>query len=267
VIAVVGVGLIGGSFALAMREAGYPGPIVGVSSPQTLETAIGLGVIDEGLPLNEACAEADLVYLATPISKIIELLTEIDHFVRPGALITDAGSTKAAIAEQAARHIKRGRFVGGHPMAGKETHGVQSAEAGLFRERPYVLTSPDAQLEEWVHGIGARLVHLSPEEHDRRVALISHLPQLMSTAFASLVTDEAAVAGPAARDFSRLALSTYEIWKDIIETNEMEIDRVLGLFEQQIATLRRKIRDGEDLSAAFEKAAEGAKAIRQVGQR
>ena len=155
-IAIVGVGLIGGSFALALRQAGYSGKIIGVSSPATTRTALARGVIDEALPLAAAAAQADVIYLSQPIEKILETLDVIDPLVRPGTLITDAGSTKLAIIERAAAKIKRGRFVGGHPMAGKETRGVEAAEATLFRGRPYVLTSADPELEAWIEKIGVK---------------------------------------------------------------------------------------------------------------
>src|SRR5262249_13872652 len=142
------------------------------------------------------------------------------------ALITDAGSTKAAICERAKR-LKRGRFVGGHPMAGKETRGVEEAEGDLFQSRPYILTSREPELERWIERIGSRVVFLDPAEHDRLMAVVSHLPQLLSTALASAIGDEpgaAEVAGPSALQMTRLALSAYDIWGDIIATNAPSID-------------------------------------------
>ena len=268
-IAIAGVGLIGGSFALAVRQAGYPGRIVGVSSPRTVRAALERGVIDEALPLAEATAQADIVYLAQPISKILETLDVIDPLVRPGTLITDAGSTKLAIVERAAQRIRRGRFVGGHPMAGKETRGVEAAEATLFRGYPYVLTSPDAELEGWIEKIGAKLVRLDPAEHDRRVALVSHLPQLISTALADMIGDapeSALVAGPSAVQLTRLALSPYDIWRDIISTNADAIDAAVGAFIARLEELRAALRNpGPEgtLHDAFERAARAAAEIRQ----
>src|SRR5579872_3779686 len=147
VVSVVGVGLIGGSLALALRKAGFAGKIIGVSSPETVRAALDRGVIDEALPLRDAATQSDLIYLAQPIQRILATLDEIDAHVSPGTLITDAGSTKAAIVARAGKRIRCGRFVGGHPMAGKQTRGVAEAEADLFRDRPYVLTSHDADLE------------------------------------------------------------------------------------------------------------------------
>src|SRR5204863_92265 len=130
----------------------------------------------------------------------IETLGVLDTDV----LVTDAGSTKAVICETA-RKLKRGRFVGGHPMAGKESRGVEEADADLFRGRPYVLTSREPELETWIERIGSRLVLLEPAEHDRQVAFVSHLPQLLSTTLASVLAGKEQVAGPAAADLTRLA--------------------------------------------------------------
>src|SRR5581483_7055270 len=131
VASIVGVGLIGGSFALALRKAGFKGKIIGVSSPETVKVALERGVIDEAMPLRDAAGQSDLIYLAQPIERILATLDEIDPHVYPGTLITDAGSTKAAIVARAAKRVRRGRFIGGHPMAGKQTRGVSEAEAGL----------------------------------------------------------------------------------------------------------------------------------------
>jgi prephenate dehydrogenase len=261
---IVGVGLIGGSFALALRRAGFTGRIIGVSSPAAVRAGLELGAIDEASPLEQAAAASDFIYLAQPIERIIETIRVIDAHVRPGTLITDAGSTKVTIAEAASKHIRRGRFVGGHPMAGKESRGVQQAEADLFRGRPYVLTGRDGELESWIERIGARLVFLDATEHDRLVALTSHLPQLISTALASLIADEAKaaqVAGPAAMELTRLALSPYEIWRDIFSTNAAPIDAALGAFIGKLEELRSGLRDPA-MEREFDKAAASARELR-----
>jgi prephenate dehydrogenase len=266
VLTIAGVGLIGGSFALALRKAGFAGRIIGVSSPSTVRAALDRGVIDEALPLAEAAAQSDAIYLAQPIEQILETLNVIDSAVRPGTLITDAGSTKQAIVERARQTIHRGRFVGGHPMAGKEARGVEAADADLFRGRNYVLTGSDAVLEMWIGKIGARTVKLEPAEHDRMVALVSHLPQLLSTLLASLIADQpeaARVAGPAAADLTRLALSPYDIWRDIFATNAQEIDKILGQAIARLELLRENLQSRPDMQAAFERAAQAASQLRQ----
>jgi len=266
VVSVVGVGLIGGSFALALRKAGFNGKIIGVSSPETVKAALERGVIDEALPLRDAAGQSDLIYLAQPIERILLTLDEIDPDVYPGTLITDAGSTKAAIVARAARRVKRGRFIGGHPMAGKQTRGVGEADADLFRGRPYVLTSPDEELERWIKRMGAHLVILDAEEHDRLVALTSHLPQLISTALAASIATEpgaARVAGPAAIDLTRLALSPYEIWRDIFATNGPSIDAALGAFIAKLQEIRTQLQT-KAIEKEFETAAVAAKSLRQA---
>jgi prephenate dehydrogenase len=258
--------LIGGSFALALRQAGFQGKIIGVSSPATIRAALDRGAIDEAAPLAEAAAQSDVIYLAQPIEKILETLKAIDSAVRPGTLITDAGSTKQAIVARARQTIRRGRFIGGHPMAGKEARGVQAADANLFQSRPYVLTGSDATLEYWIEKIGARLVRLDAAEHDRLVALVSHLPQLLSTALASLIGDSpeaARVAGPAAADLTRLALSPYDIWRDIFSTNAVEIDRVIGEAIARLQALRENLLSESDMRAAFTRAGQAASKLRQ----
>lgn len=264
-VSIAGVGLIGGSFALALRKAGFRGRIIGVSSKSAVGAALARGVIDEALPLEAAAAASDFIYLARPIAGILETIDVIDGHTRAGALITDAGSTKRAIVERAAQRIRRARFTGGHPLAGKESRGVEEADPDLFRGRPYVLTSREPELETWIERVGARLVVLSAEEHDRLVAVTSHLPQLISTALATAIAAEpgaAKVAGPAALDLTRLALSPYEIWRDIFATNAAPIDAALGAFIAKLEDLRAALRSPE-MERAFEQAASAAKALRR----
>ena len=263
-LAIAGVGLIGGSFALAIRRAGFQGRIVGVSSPKTIETALTRGVIDEGLPLEEAAAVADLIYLAQPIAQILRTLDAIGVHVKPAALVTDAGSTKRVICARAGMSIQQARFIGGHPMAGKESRGVEHADAGLFEGRPYILTSRDSVLEDWITKIGAKLVFLSPAKHDRLVALASHLPQMLSTALGSALADEpdaAQVAGPGAMDMTRLAMSSYEIWHDILATNAEPIEAALDVVIGKLEELRASLRSTE-MEKEFERASKAAQALR-----
>ncbi len=265
VVSIVGVGLIGGSFALALRKAGFSGKILGVSSDEAIRVALDRDAIDEGLPLDEAASQSDLIYLAQPIERILERIDVVDEYVRPGTLITDAGSTKVAIMARAAERIRDGRFIGGHPMAGKESRGVEEADADLFQDRPYVLTSRDSELEHWIGRMGARVVISGAEEHDRLVALTSHLPQLISTALAVLIGAEpgaARLAGPAALDLTRLALSPYEIWRDIFVTNSGPIDAALVAFINKLGELRSMLRD-PSIEREFERGAAAARDLRQ----
>ena len=272
-VAIFGVGLIGGSFALALRHAGFTGEIIGVSSPGTIGKALELKVIDRALDEREAAESADLIYLSQPILKIIEAIPRLDAWVRPGALITDAGSTKKDIVA-AGQTITRCQFLGGHPMAGREKRGVDAAEAELFEGRPYVLTplaaadmeTPQARdLLSWIARIGASTIVMSPEEHDRVVAFTSHLPQLASTALACLLAgrDEpsSGVFGPALVDSTRLALSSYDIWGDIVTTNRDAIRAALRTYIAQLEEFSQAL-DGNDLAAPFERAQQFASQLR-----
>jgi len=273
-VAIFGVGLIGGSFALAIRKAGFSGRIMGVSSPATIRRALELGVIDEGLPAQAAAHEADLIYLSQPILQIVDSLAELNAWVRPETLITDAGSTKTVIADRAATTISRCQFLGGHPMAGREKRGVDAAEADLFRGRPYVLT-PSSQtdlntpmareLAGWIERIGARTIVLSPEEHDRIVAFTSHLPQLGATALAAMLADrpepKSGVFGPALADSTRLSLSSFDIWGDILATNK---DAIREALRSYIATLQEfsQVLESPSMRDHFERGAGFAGRVR-----
>lgn len=273
-VAIFGVGLIGGSFALALRAAGFSGRILGVSSAQTLRRALDLRVIDAAATAPEAAASADLIYLAQPILRIIEFLPELNAWVNPDALITDAGSTKKAIVDRAAQVISRCQFLGGHPMAGRERFGVEAAEAGLFQGRPYVLTprseaelnTPRAlELKDWIGRIGAFPVTLDAEEHDRVVAYTSHLPQMASTALASMLEGRAEVKsgvfGPALVDSTRLSLSSFQMWGDILATNR---DSIQDALRNYIAKLEEFCRDlePERMRSEFDRAARFARDLR-----
>jgi len=273
-VAIFGVGLIGGSFALAIRKAGFSGRIIGVSSAGTIRRALELRVIDEGLPAREAAHEADLIYLSQPILQIADSLDELNGWVRPEALITDAGSTKTMIADRAATAISRCQFLGGHPMAGREKRGVDAAEADLFRGRPYVLTPPSQaeldtpmarELAGWIQRIGACAMVLSPEEHDRIVAFTSHLPQLGSTALAAMLADrtepKSGVFGPALSDSTRLALSSFDIWGDILATNKDAIREALSGYIAMLEEFSRVL-ETQSMRDHFERGARFAGQLR-----
>jgi prephenate dehydrogenase len=248
-VAIVGVGLIGGSFARALRQAGFPGEIAGVSSEATIAKAVAAGVVGRGVTLNEA-ASFDLLFLAQPIRGILDALPRLRGCP---AMVTDAGSTKRAIC-RAAEGIAR--FTGGHPMAGKELRGVEHSDPDLFRARPWIFTSqPPAPLQEWVERIGARIIICTPEEHDRAVAWTSHLPQLLSTTLAACLNQRSALsfaAGPGLDSMTRLAASGWEIWRDIFATNGDNIAAAWRDFEQSVPSLAIEKR----LADAFREGAE-----------
>jgi prephenate dehydrogenase len=274
-VAIVGTGLIGASFGLALRRAGFGGPIVGVSSPPAIAGAIEVGAIDRGAPLAEAVGEADLVFLSQTIGRILDTVRRLDPLVRPEALVTDAGSTKCEIVDTARQNLRRCAFLGGHPMAGKETRGAAGADADLFRGRTWVLT-PDEVAElatpaardftGWLKRIGARVVTVDADAHDRAVSLTSHLPQLASTALAATLEDQgqSALGGPGLIDMTRLAMGSYELWRDILATNSDHIDRALGLYIQKLEHVRENLRTRE-LQHQFERGAQLAKRLRKSG--
>jgi prephenate dehydrogenase len=261
-IAIVGVGLIGGSFGLALKAAGFTGRILGVSRPETLAKAIKAGAIDEGGTLAEIVPQADVVFLSQPISAILDTIDQLQPHLKPNALVTDAGSTKQIIVRRAAQ---LGNFVGGHPMAGKESQGVESADARLFQGRPWILTGdPGADFVQWLERIGARTVRLTPEEHDQQVALSSHLPQLLSTALASMLDGRVttSTAGPGLESMTRLALSSHALWKDILATNQPAIAQALTDFAETLENVRRDLELGE-LESTFVKGRKLGLAIRE----
>ncbi|MBL8227428.1 MAG: prephenate dehydrogenase/arogenate dehydrogenase family protein [Bryobacterales bacterium] len=268
-VSIVGVGLIGGSFALAIRRAGFQGEILGVSSAGTIEEALALGVIDRGMPLEEAAAASDLVYLANPIQRILDSFPRIAASIRPGTLVTDAGSTKSVIVSEAAKHFSHGMFLGGHPMAGKAARGVSAAEAELLSGRTYVLT-PDAGtvadiqsyrcFQSLLEDIGARIVVMDARTHDKVVAVTSHLPQLISTILAETVLNEIpdieylSVSGRGLADMTRLAGSSYDVWSDILRTNRQAISDVLDEYLRTLQLTRDQFGEGS-LRDLFERAA------------
>ena len=268
-VAIVGVGLIGGSFGLALRKAGFEGEIVGVSSERSIAEAVDRGAVDRGVTLQDGARAADLIFLSQPISGILETIRKLDGLVRRDALVTDAGSTKHVIVEEAARSKRGGTFLGGHPMAGKELRGVAAADADLFRGRPWVLTAelkehPVARvLRKWIALFGARELVMDALTHDRLVAWASHLPQLASTALASVLQeraqDAATVAGPGLLDMTRLAMSSWELWSDIFATNEEAVGEALDCYIEKLQGVRAA------LETDFNKGAEFARSLRESG--
>ena len=275
-VAIVGVGLIGGSFGLALKKAGFGGEILGVSSDAAIAEGVRRGAIDRGLPLADAARNADLIYLAQPIGRIMDTLRRVDDLAREGALITDAGSTKSAIVALARKVIRRGQFLGGHPMAGKERRGAFEADADLFLGRTYVLTPTReedlhtpraAEFVQWIERIGAAPLVMGPDQHDLVVSFTSHLAQLASTALAATVgenlesPDDLQVAGPGLADMTRLAKSSYEIWRDILATNTDSIDRALAAYIARLEHMRENLRTRQ-MQEQFESGARLAARLR-----
>jgi len=272
-ITIVGTGLIGGSFALAARRAGFVGRIIGCDREAVLAKALDFGAIDQAMPSpEEAVKGSDLIILATPVGSIIDLLERIGPLASPDALITDVGSTKIEIMGRArdvfGADVAK-RFLPGHPMAGKENSGVEYADADLFRDAVWLLTpfllqdlaQPNiAAYLDLVKKTGARILTFDPHEHDRVCALVSHLPQMISTAFAATLVEELgddpqanAIGGRALREMTRIARSPYSMWRDIALTNTKNIQDALLKLEQNLAHIRENLRTRE-LEEEFEQA-------------
>ncbi|MBV8706211.1 MAG: prephenate dehydrogenase/arogenate dehydrogenase family protein [Acidobacteriaceae bacterium] len=273
-VAIVGLGLIGGSFGLALRKAGFEGEIVGVCAPPYAEKALEIGAISrKSDSLHEIAESADLIYLAHKVDSIISSLDVLGPIARPGCLLTDSGSTKAVITAKAAESVKFAEFVGGHPMAGKERRGIENADADLFRGRPYILTTPHSnslvlnEFKSWLARIGAHIVSMSSREHDCAVAFTSHLPQLLSTTLASTLETHhqeafTEVFGPGLLDMTRLALSASDLWMSILETNKEEVLGTIDAFSRVLAIVRKRLVLNE-LEDTFTSAAEYAKQFRK----
>lgn len=273
-VAIVGVGLVGGSFALALRKAGFKGEICGVSSPAAIQVGIERGAVSSGCALAEAARSADLIYLAQPVDRILETIKKLGSIVHTGCLITDAGSTKLAIVNAARQYLPQGYFLGGHPLAGKEQRGVQAADADLFAGRPYVLTPHESEaaacatFRGWLRAIGANVVDMTPENHDSTVALTSHVPQVLSTALALALGREqndelTKVFGPGLLDMTRLALSDVELWAGILASNDANVQAGLDSFLDSVSEIRNAIGHPE-LSKLFQSASNFAAKLRKI---
>jgi len=263
-VAILGVGLIGGSLGLALKRALPQARIRGIGRDRRrLEIARGMGAIDDCVTrLEEGLGDRDLVVLATPVDHILETLEIIGAFLAPGTLVTDVGSTKRAICRKAWDCLPAGiEFIGGHPVAGREVAGVEHTLADLFEGAPYILCPrPGAgsaglrRLTGLVEGIGARARVMAPDDHDLMMAWLSHLPQLISTVLANAVSDkDMDISGSGLRDMLRLAGSPYPVWRSILDTNSDMICQSLDGFIRALERLREKL-PVESLEDEFETA-------------
>jgi prephenate dehydrogenase len=272
-ITIIGTGLIGGSFALALRKRGFAGWIVGCDRESALKRAKMRGVIDSGFAEPaDAVRGSQLVMLATPVLAIVDLIRRLGPALPASTLLTDVGSTKAAVAEQALSVFGKNankRFLAGHPMAGKEHSGVDYADAGLFQNAVWFLTPfPGQNINEgifaefagWIDQIGARIAMLPPEDHDRLCAWISHVPQMISTALAAALVEEFGEEAPllpaggrALREMTRISASPYSMWRDIAISNKKNLGDALFKVEQRLAHIRENLATRE-LAKEFEQA-------------
>jgi prephenate dehydrogenase len=285
-ITIIGTGLIGGSFGLALKKRGFTGTIIGCDSPGVLDRADKCGAIDEGHPLPaDAVRGSDLVFLATPVGAIIDLIGHLGPALPPKTLLTDVGSTKAEVLAKAktvfGKNVGR-RFLAGHPMAGKEHSGVEFADPDLFVGAPWFFTPVQGQnpytglggeFLEWVERIGARTGTIDASEHDKLCAWISHLPQMVSTALAAALVDEYGddaplleAGGRALREMTRISGSPYSMWRDIAITNRKNLQDALLKLEQRLAHIRENL-NTKQLAVEFERAHHLRKVTGQKKQR
>jgi prephenate dehydrogenase len=262
-ISIVGLGLIGGSWGLALKARGVKARRVGCDRPEVLERALAAGVVDEGTAdARTAARDADLVILATPVGAILDLLSQLKGEVSPRALVTDAGSTKRLICQRAREHFgDEPLFLGGHPLAGKERSGLENADAKLFENARYVLTplSPDHLTDARVkafssllEAVGARPFVTEASTHDRAMAFLSHLPQLVSTGLSSMIAEQSVedflpveLAASGFGDVTRLAESPYNLWRDICLTNIENIQSALESLIDKLETMKLHLSDRE----------------------
>ncbi len=271
-VTIVGCGLLGGSFALALRRAGFTGRITACGGNRSPRLAVERSVVDEiekSFDNGEVCA-ADLIYLAAPIGSIIDFLRTRGQQIKPGAIVTDAGSTKVEICRTARVCLPANvTFIGGHPMAGSEHTGVEYARADLFDRATYALiTQPEIdetafnKFKALVEAIGAHPLLVEAEAHDAAVALISHLPQLVASTLAALLGAEQdgavaerelarRLAATGWRDTTRLAGSAWSVWRDICMTNQPNISAALGAMIAELQALKEAL-DARDFNAARE---------------
>ena len=262
-IGIVGLGLIGGSIALAARQLWPKALVIGVDNKDVLETAMRLHAIDVAADDLIVLAEADLVILAAPVKTNISLLAELDENVHQPAVITDTGSTKRDILSAAGVLPARFTFVGGHPLAGAAQGGLEHARPDLFSGRPWLLTTAGdaggsalARLTEFVLALGAVPRVIDAQAHDRLLAFLSHLPQLTASALMQVVGDSVgqdglSLAGRGLADTTRLASSPADIWKDIAASNADQIGSALDALIALLQDLKRDLPEGERLTEVF----------------
>jgi prephenate dehydrogenase len=272
-ITIIGTGLIGGSLALALRKKKFAGRIIGCDRQAALEKARDRGAIDEGFANpGDAVRGSDVVVLATPVLGIIDLIGRLAPVLPAKTLLTDVGSTKAAIVERALKAFGksgRSRFLAGHPMAGKELSGVDFADADLFQNAVWFFTPlPDQNFNQgiigefasWIDQIGARVAMIPADEHDRLCAWISHVPQMISTALAAALVEEFGAEAPllptggrALQEMTRISASPYTMWRDVAISNKKNLEDALWKVEQRLSHIRENLAT-RGLAEEFEQA-------------
>ena len=259
-VAIVGVGLIGGSIGLALRERKLAERVIGIGWRRgSLQVAKRRGAVTSvTMRLDHGVAEAELVVVCTPVELIAGHVLEVARHCPPGILITDVGSTKQQIVAELDEALfggnERGvRFVGGHPIAGSERGGAEHARADLFVDRPAIVTPTRrtraedvAALTEFWEALGSRVLQMSPAQHDKTMASTSHLPHLVASVLAgTLKADEVPAVSSGFADTTRIASGDVDLWQEILLGNKANVLNSLGRFEKLLASLRRAIERGD----------------------
>ena len=272
-ITIIGAGLIGGSLALALRKKKFAGRIIGCDREAALEKARDRGAIDSGTANPaDAVRGSDVVVLATPVLAIVDLIERFGPALPAKTLLTDVGSTKTAIVEHAEKVFGKDagkRFLAGHPMAGKESSGVEHADADLFQNAVWFFTPIEGQtlndgligeFAGWIDQIGARVATMPADEHDRLCAWISHVPQMISTALAAALVEEFGedapllpAGGRALQEMTRISSSPYSMWRDVAISNKKNLADALWKVEQRIGHIRENLAT-RGLAEEFEQA-------------
>jgi prephenate dehydrogenase len=260
-LGLIGCGLMGGSFALALKRAGLVKRVVGYSkSPASAQRALLLGVIDDHATSAQlAVSGCDIVLIAVPVAATEASFTSIQPLITPDMLVMDVGSTKCDVMDAAKRTLGEqiGSFVPAHPIAGKEVSGVDHADADLYTGKQVILTPTELTLPEplekaralWT-ALGCKVSQMSPQAHDAAYAAVSHLPHLLAFALMNAISgqtegkDFLALAGPGFRDFSRIAASDPQIWRDILISNRDELLKQTRLFNNSLQALELMISSG-----------------------
>lgn len=271
-ITIIGTGSIGGSVALGLKKCGFAGRVIGCDRGPVLDAAMARGAIDSGVPdAEQAIAGSDVVILATPVGAIIDLIERLGPVLPPAVLLTDVGSTKREIVSRARAVFGADsgqRFLAGHPMAGRERGGVEYADGDMFKGAVWLVTPQTGQdirtglAGEYIaliESLGAKIICIDADKHDRVCAWISHLPQMLSTALAVTVAEELgddpalmAIGGRALREMTRIAASPYSMWRDVALTNTDNIQQAMQRLEQRLAHIRENLKTGE-LREEFER--------------
>ncbi len=256
-ITIIGLGLIGGSLGLAIKEKHLSDKVIGVSRRRsTLIKALSLKAVDSvTLDLKKAVSESDFIILCTPVDKVMKLTSLIAKFLKKGTIVTDAGSTKSDIVKHCEKAMPEGvNFVGSHPLAGSEKSGLWHAEKDLFKDASCIVTRAKrtdskalSKVNKFWKALGMKVENMSPDMHDKIVSKVSHLPHALSVALSnSCSKKDLKFASGGFKDVSRIASGSPELWKDIFKTNKKNLARDINLFKKQLLKLEKALKSKKD---------------------